>query len=94
MDELQHRVEGDLAAGAHRDVVDEDRERRRGGDGGEVGGDSALGRAVVVRRDGENPGRPGLGSHPRELDGVSRVVGPRAGDHRHRDGARHGRPEL
>jgi len=58
MNELQHRLVGDLASRADRDVVDEDRERRRGSDSGEVRSDTVLGRAVVVRVTARIPAAP------------------------------------
>ena len=49
-------VVGDLAAGADRDVVEHHRQVGGLGDGPEVGLDAGLGRAVVVRRDGQDAG--------------------------------------
>src|SRR5271165_2552580 len=79
---------GDPAPGAHRDVVEDDRQVGGGGHRGEVGPQAGLGRPVVVRGDHQHAVDPGVGGRPGGLDRVGRVVGPGAGQHR--DGHRLG----
>ena len=76
---------GDLAAGPDGDVVDQHRQVGGRGDRPEVGVEAGLRGPAVVRRDGQDPGRPGVGRHAAELDGVGGVVGAGPGDHRDGD---------
>ncbi len=92
--QAQHGLVGDLAARAHRDVVEHDRQPGAVGHGGEMVGQALLGRTAVVGRHHQDGVDPGLGGRPGELDGMSGVVGPGAGDDRNGDGLGHRPPQV
>ncbi len=92
MRQAQEDLGGDLAAGANRDVVDDDGEVRRGGERPEVGLDAGLRRTDVVRRHDEHGVHAGTLRLRREARGMRGVVGAAAGDERDVDRLAHGAP--
>ncbi len=79
--ELQHAGRAEVAAGADRDVVDDDRDRAGGRHRPEVGDDAGLGGPDVVRHHDEGGGEGG-GARERldRGDGLGGVVGAGADD--------------
>ena len=89
--QTRHRFHAHVHHAARRDVVDDDWQVDRIGDGGEVQVKPFLRRLVVVGRHDERRIRAGLLGMARQVDRLGRAVRSGAGDHRHapaRDGNR------
>jgi hypothetical protein len=86
--QAQQRRRGDAPAGAHRDVVEDDRQVGRRRHRREVPVEGVLGGAVVVRGDAQDAVDAGVAGRLGQLDRVAGVV--RARPRQHRDGHRLG----
>jgi hypothetical protein len=83
--EADQRVVVDLAAGADRDVVQENRQPTGGACNGlEMGSEAGLTRTAVVRRHGEDACDTGVDRGTSQVDGMVRVVRCRPGEYRDR----------
>ena len=79
--ELEHARRAEVAAGADRDVVDDDRHRAGVGDGPEVRDHARFGRSDVVRNDDQRGGEGrGAGEGLDRGDGLGGAVGAGADD--------------
>ena len=74
LEELRHRLDAHVDHRARRDVVDDERDADRLGDGAEMRVEAALARLVVVGRDDEHRVRAGLLGMHGELDRLACVL--------------------